>query len=145
MFVSLFGSRTYSAGIRHPHMRSLSRSSAVIRQLSRHTKANRGYASSSTSASCSSVSLSEPCFAPIPNRGFISVTGPEPNLSNFLNGILSTQVLPATTAGEHTGFYSTFLSRHVRNMPTSPIEMRSLTICMYLGTSTLRCILPSPS
>lgn len=67
-------------------------------------------ASGASQASSSDAVVSR--FAPIPHRGFISVTGSEPNLSTFLNGILSTQVTPIV-GNDSVGFYTTFLNRHV--------------------------------
>jgi hypothetical protein len=93
----------YSASFVYPTCRSSSR------RLSRpETLASQWQFSSS------SAQKPEGHYAPIPHRAFISVTGSEPNLSTFLNGILSTQVAPAV-AGEVVGFYTSFLNRHVSN------------------------------
>ncbi|KAF8320746.1 Aminomethyltransferase folate-binding domain-containing protein [Clavulina sp. PMI_390] len=84
-----------------------------IRSLQRQSNASRLF-SSSSSPGTTPLDISSPSYAPIPNRAFISVTGPEPNLANFLNGILSIQVLPGSSPTDRTGFYSMFLSRHGR-------------------------------
>ncbi|KAF8342017.1 uncharacterized protein EI90DRAFT_3143576 [Cantharellus anzutake] len=46
----------------------------------------------------------------VPNRAVLSVAGPEPNLSTFLNGLLSTHVVSPPTSDLRKGFYSLFLS-----------------------------------
>ena len=54
-----------------------------------------------------------PQIATVPNRAVLSVTGPEPNLSTFLNGLLSTHVVAPSCSETRKGFYSLFLSPQV--------------------------------
>jgi hypothetical protein len=59
----------------------------------------------------SSMAEPGPRYSPVPHRAVVSITGTEPNLSTYLNGLLATKVSPAEE--KYKGFYSTFLNRYV--------------------------------
>ncbi|KAF9520423.1 hypothetical protein BS47DRAFT_1336089 [Hydnum rufescens UP504] len=60
----------------------------------------------------SSTAKPGPRYSPVPHRAVVSITGTEPNLSTYLNGLLATKVSPAEE--KYKGFYSTFLNRYGR-------------------------------
>jgi hypothetical protein len=103
----------------------------------RQLYSRRGYTSASGSSftPSSAIDLVMPCYAPIPNRAFVSITGPEPNLSTFLNGILPNQV--NSIVGEPIGFYTTFLNRHVGFRHLLHNHYAASEVLLLLGTHIL--------